>query len=64
MYGVYYHWGEVGEMSGACLQFVEEVERQGYELQGDIYADDLVDDLILPHTTLSVARLTAQLAQK
>lgn len=64
MYGVYYHWGEVGEMSGACLHFVEEVERQGYELQGDIYADDLVDDLILPHTTLSVARLTAQLAKK
>lgn len=63
-YGVYYHWGEVGEMGEACCRFVDEVERQGYELQGDIYADDLVDDLILPQSTLSVARLTAQMTKK
>lgn len=34
--------------------------KQGYQLCGDVYEDDLVEELLLSQTALSVARLTAR----
>ena len=59
-YAVYYHQGELEDLEVAFHLFVDEVERQGYQLCGDVYEDDLVEELLLSQTALSVARLTAR----
>ena len=59
-YAVYYHQGELEDLEVAFHHFVDEVERQGYQLCGDVYEDDLVEELLLSQTALSVARLTAR----
>ena len=59
-YAVYYHQGELEDLVVAFHLFVDEVERQGYQLCGDVYEDDLVEELLLSQTALSVARLTAR----
>ena len=45
--------------SGAALVLGAQ-GKQGYQLCGDVYEDDLVEELILSQTALSVARLTAR----
>lgn len=59
-YAVYYYQGELEDLVVAFHHFVDEVERQGYQLCGDVYEDDMVEELILSQTGLSVARLTAR----
>lgn len=59
-YAVCYYQGELEDLVLAFHHFVDEVERQGYQLCGDVYEDDMVEELILSQTSLSVARLTAQ----
>ena len=45
--------------SGAAL-YLGAQGKQGYQLCGDVYEDDLVEELLLSQTALSVARLTAR----
>ena len=59
-YAVYDYQGELEDLVVAFHHFVDEVERQGYQLCGDVYEDDLVEELLLSQTALSVARLTAR----
>ena len=59
-YAVCYYQGELEDLELAFRHFLDEVERQGYELCGDVYEDDMVEDLLLSQTALSVARLTAR----
>lgn len=59
LYAVCYYQGELEDLSLAFRHFVDEVERQGYQLRGDVYEDDMVEELILSQTSLSVARVTA-----
>ena len=57
---MYDYQGELEDLVVAFHHFVDEVERQGYRLCGDVYEDDLVEELLLSQTALSVARLTAR----